>query len=168
MAAVPARTFSRSIEDLCRYDIRLLWLLQGYPPPDHTTLWRFKERMSGNLAHLLQTLNRQLFQAGFLSDEYVFIDGTKIEAASGRYTFVWKKATLKYLERLLGQLPDLWELAEEQVGSDEVSVSMENPICGEERNSYSKTDPDVTFMRMKDDYMRNRHLPLSGRTNAFL
>ncbi|MCG5105424.1 IS5/IS1182 family transposase, partial [Oceanobacillus sp. APA_J-5(13-2)] len=24
-----------------------------------------------------------------------------------------------------------------------------------DRNSYSKTDPDATFMRMKDDYMKN-------------
>lgn len=26
------------------------------------------------------------------------------------------------------------------------------------RNSYSKTDPDATFMRMKEDYMRNGQL----------
>jgi hypothetical protein len=31
-------------------------------------------------------------------------------------------------------------------------------ICGEERNSYSKTDPDATFMRMKKDYMGNDQL----------
>ena len=29
---------------------------------------------------------------------------------------------------------------------------------GETRNSYSKTDPDATFMRMKDDHMRNGQL----------
>lgn len=29
--------------------------------------------------------------------------------------------------------------------------------CGE-RNSYSKTDPDATFMRMKEDYMQNGQL----------
>ena len=29
---------------------------------------------------------------------------------------------------------------------------------GESRNSYSKTDPDATFMRMKDDHMRNGQL----------
>lgn len=28
----------------------------------------------------------------------------------------------------------------------------------QERNSYSKTDPDATFMRMKDDHMMNGHL----------
>ena len=31
-------------------------------------------------------------------------------------------------------------------------------ICGEERNSYSKTDHDATFMRMKRDYMGNDQL----------
>lgn len=28
-------------------------------------------------------------------------------------------------------------------------------ICGENRNSYSKTDQDATFMRLKTDYMGN-------------
>lgn len=31
-------------------------------------------------------------------------------------------------------------------------------ILGEGRNSYSKTDPDATFMHMKDDHMRNGQL----------
>ncbi len=31
-------------------------------------------------------------------------------------------------------------------------------ICGEDRNSYSKTDHDATFMRMKKDYMGNDQL----------
>ena len=31
-------------------------------------------------------------------------------------------------------------------------------IIGKDRNSYSKTDPDATFMRMKDDHMRNGQL----------
>ena len=31
-------------------------------------------------------------------------------------------------------------------------------IMGADRNSYSKTDPDATFIRMKDDHMRNGQL----------
>ena len=43
----------------------------------------------------------------------------------------------------------------------------------EDRNSYSKTDPDATFMRMKDDHMRNGQLKPSynkqiGTENQFL
>ena len=31
-------------------------------------------------------------------------------------------------------------------------------FAGENRNSYSKTDTDATFMHMKDDHMRNGQL----------
>ena len=31
-------------------------------------------------------------------------------------------------------------------------------IMGQGRNSYAKTDTDATFMRMKEDYMRNGQL----------
>lgn len=31
-------------------------------------------------------------------------------------------------------------------------------IMGENRNSYSKTDYDATFMRMKEDHMKNGQL----------
>ena len=31
-------------------------------------------------------------------------------------------------------------------------------ICGKDRNSFSKTDPDATFMRMKRDHMKNDQL----------
>ena len=34
-------------------------------------------------------------------------------------------------------------------------VQQKKAICGENHNSYSKTDTDATFMHMKDDHMRN-------------
>ena len=42
---------------------------------------------------------------------------------------------------------DRWEKYEAQLN-----------CMGKDRNSYSKTDPDATFMRMKDDHMRNGQL----------
>ena len=36
--------------------------------------------------------------------------------------------------------------------------------CGEERNSYSKTDHDATFMRLKRDYMGNDQLTAPNHT----
>ena len=39
---------------------------------------------------------------------------------------------------------------------EEYEKSLE--IMGPSRNSYSKTDPDATFMRMKEDHMRNGQL----------
>ena len=37
-------------------------------------------------------------------------------------------------------------------------------VCGE-RNSYSKTDPDATFMRMKEDAMQNGQLKPAARSS---
>ncbi len=38
------------------------------------------------------------------------------------------------------------------------SYAYQIETCGEERNSYSKTDHDATFMRLKRDYMGNDQL----------
>ncbi len=38
------------------------------------------------------------------------------------------------------------------------SYEEKKAILGEKRNSYSKTDPDATFMHMKDDHMKNGQL----------
>ncbi len=42
-----------------------------------------------------------LFSYGLFSKhETVFIDGTKLESAAGRYTFVWRKLTEKHLAKV--------------------------------------------------------------------
>ena len=46
------------------------------------------------------------FDMGEISGETIFIDGTKIEAAANKYTFVWKKAVTKNQAKLLIKLYD--------------------------------------------------------------
>ena len=66
-------------------------------------------------------------------------------------TFVSGKGKRKTEEQreweTLHHLCQQWKKYEEQLA-----------IMGEERNSYSKTDTDATFMRMKEDHMRNGQL----------
>ena len=57
-----------------------------------------------------------------------------------------KSEAQKQWERL-AELCGKWEKYEEQL-----------EIMGTERNSYSRTDPDATFMRLKEDHMRNGQL----------
>ncbi len=104
-------------------------------------------------------MSQFLYQLGELSGETIFIDGTKIEACANKYTFVWKKAVSKNLGKLLEKLAVFVELCEETY---EIKVVYQNQvkmkhICGT-RNSYSKTDHDATFMRMKEDAMGNGQL----------
>ena len=84
-----------------------------------------------------------------------------------------------YLELVLSRLKDMWNLDEakfvhgtghrksfQQKAYENLKTYLEKlkeyeekiHICGEERNSYSKTDHSATFMRIKKDYMGNDQL----------
>lgn len=42
-----------------------------------------------------------LLSLGEISGRHLFVDGTKIESCAGRYTFVWKNAVTKHLQKLM-------------------------------------------------------------------
>ena len=88
---------SQKIEESCRRDINFMWLLQGQKAPDHNTIARFRKgRLSGIVEGLF---NQKLGELGEIQYENIFIDGTKIEAYANKYSFVWKKTTLKNEQR---------------------------------------------------------------------
>ncbi|MDY2628308.1 MAG: IS1182 family transposase [Lachnospiraceae bacterium] len=206
------RYSSREIESSCRRDINFMFLLEGAPVPDHATIARFRSLHFAQCSEkLLAEITNILYEIGEISGKDLFIDGTKIEAASNKYTFVWKKAVTKNMEKLLQKMADLVASCEEKYGirviydgkvrmrhmkrlrkklyalkekegiefvhgtgkrKSELQKSMETleeyldrlkkytqqvHICGS-RNSYSKTDHDATFMRMKEDAMGNGQL----------
>ena len=203
---------SRSMELNCKRDINFMFLLEGAPVPDHATFARFRGIHFAPCARrILAEMSNALFDLGEISGETVFIDGTKIEAAANKYTFVWKKAVTKNQTKLLIKLADFVAECEQLydlkiVYGDTVKMKhvkklrkklyalrqSENVvfvhgigkrktplqksietledylsrlkkynhqihICGG-RNSYSKTDHDATFMRMKEDAMGNGQL----------
>lgn len=203
---------SRAIERACRRDIHFLYLLNGKKAPDHTTINRFrKKRFAPVSKKLLAQFGDYLEGLGEVSREQLFVDGTKIESAANKYTFVWKKSVLKNREKLRAKASELVEKIEITYGvhirnGKELKLSLlkrcrrrlkqlqrregirfvhgsgkrkdklqryieelstyisrlkkytrQLHIMGE-RNSYSKTDPDATFMRLKEDAMLNGQL----------
>lgn len=203
---------SRSMELNCKRDINFMFLLEGAPVPDHATFARFRSIHFAPCAkRILAEMSNALFDLGEISGETVFIDGTKIEAAANKYTFVWKKAVTKNQTKLLIKLAGFVAQCEQLYGLKIVygdTIKMKHVkklrkklyalrqsenvvfvhgigkrktplqksietleeylsqlkkynhqihICGG-RNSYSKTDHDATFMRMKEDAMGNGQL----------
>ena len=184
---------SRGWEEACRYRVDFMWLLEEENTPDHATFARFRKRCAKEIEDLFYQYTRLLEKQGETDHETVFIDGTKLESAAGRYTFVWRKSVEKQLAKVkqkvqaaisaysfgeleaylaqaagnidfvhgsgkrksaeqkewekLDELRRRWAEYEEKLG-----------VMGEGRNSYSKTDTDATFMRMKEDHMRNGQL----------
>ena len=99
---------SREIEKACRRDINFMYLLEGAPAPDHATIARFMSlHFSACSRSYLAEVTSLLYELGEISGKTVFIDGTKIEAYANKYTFVWKRATLKNQKNYLKRSPFL-------------------------------------------------------------
>ena len=82
---------SREIETACRRDINFMFLLEGMPAPDHSTIARFISlHLSACSKTLLSDMTSILHDLGEISGKTLFIDGTKIESCANKYTFVWK------------------------------------------------------------------------------
>lgn len=213
---------SRNIERACKENVNFMYLLEGHKAPDHNTIARFRrDHLPDAVEDLLCQMVQLLMEHGEISFEQsaVFIDGTKIEANAGRYTFVWKtrvtKNQAKLGEKIATELPLLLEKAEVGIAMPEqITVqrlkklrkqlyarkeaqsvafvygkghrksglqkaietinswlerlkryNLDIHICGD-RNSYSKTDHDATFMHMKEDHMKNGQLKAGYNVNV--
>jgi hypothetical protein len=152
------------------------------------------------VVRLLQELN-------YVSLDVQYIDSTKIESASNKYTFVWRGSVEKNKAKLEQKIQSVLQDIDNQIKEDSKTINKEElpqtidsktlkeklsvlncrlkepckssqkqlaklqeehlprlekyetqlEILGE-RNSYSKTDTDATFMRMKEDHMKNGQL----------
>jgi transposase len=200
---------SRRMEVAVKENIHFMWL-SGMAKPDHHTLNRFRsERLRNILREVFSQIVLLLVDTGHVNLKEVYTDGTKIQSAANRYTFVWGRAINTSKERIKQQLRELWsytqKLAQEEEGDDtppdfdkidpkEVKATIEKINTSlkdrgdvdpkikaklsyakkhwpsklrqyarqqkllKGRNSYSKTDTGATFMRMKEDHMRNGEL----------
>ena len=88
-----------------------MWLLSGQKAPDHSTVARFRTGFLADACEdLFYQMVRRLEDAGELSKETVFIDGTKLEACGNKYTFVWKKSVGKWEEKMFQKIQESIQL----------------------------------------------------------
>ena len=242
---------SRKIAKALRENLYFMWL-SGNQQPDFRTLNRFRSEVVKNVIEdIFTSVLELLVDEGYVKLEHYFLDGTKLEANANKYSWVWRKNTQRYKQKLQEKVKELIvqieqvnaaENAEygerdlEEMGPDEPLDSrkleekiqelnqrlkaqqdktqepqskadkpdepaqpegqppqakkkkrgrrgksglqkaqdalkkleedclprqkkyedQEKKLAG--RNSYSKTDVDATFMRMKDDHMKNGQL----------
>lgn len=206
----------REIEKLCKTDIRFMWLLQDNPAPSHMTIDNFmKNHLVNCIDNILSEINSYIFEQEQVDLSHIYIDGTKIIANANKYSWVWKKSSVKNRDKVFNQITQLLNEINkvtsmqgikfesrteyaieymEQITEQYVKLACIKPecivrgkghrktpeqrnydklveyteklkkyskhinTCSEGRNSYSKTDRDATFFRMKRDYMGNDQL----------
>lgn len=198
---------SRKIARQLKENIYYMWI-SGNNTPNFRTINDFRGKKLKGKIHLIFTeFVRLMAELGYVSLDIQYIDGTKIEAASNRYTFVWRSNTERYkgkleekIDAILKEIDNTIAKDDEESKEDPGSPSISSEQLGEkikelntrlgeltrhqkkqvkklekehlprlrnyeqqldilgDRNSYSKTDTDATFMRMKDDHMGNGQL----------
>lgn len=196
---------SRRIAKALRENVHFMWL-SGMNRPDFRTINRFRgEILRRVMEPVFAMVLEMLMERGYVHFDECYVDGTKIEANAGRYSFVWKKAVKRYKARVQAKARELLDEAEEENAAEQAEygdrdleeVEGEAPSSQEieervrqleeqleqgsgskatrkavrtlrkdcvprlrgyeeqermlgGRNSCSKTDPEATFMRMKD------------------
>jgi transposase len=197
----------RKIEKALSENIHFMFI-SGNSIPGFRTINEFRGKiLKDKIKDLFAEVVKMLVELGYISLEVQYIDGTKIEAKSNKYTFVWRGSVEKYKEKLELKINTILSDIENSIQSDnqelnkeelskkinseelkeklsELNKKLKEPskklekelqklqnehlpklekyekdleILGD-RNSYSKTDPDATFMRMKEDHMMNGQL----------
>jgi transposase len=197
----------RRIAELLEQNIYFMWL-SGNSTPDFRTINNFRgKRLQGKIQKLFADIVKMMAELGYVSLDKQFVDGTIMESAANRYTFVWKKSIEKNKAKLEEKINKVISEIEQSIKSDKIELTKpveekkinrdllkekldelnlqrselnkeqhkalnkiekeqlpkldqyENQleILGE-RNSYSKTDPDATFMRTKEDILKNGEL----------
>lgn len=197
------RKIARQLEE----NIHYMWL-SGEATPNFRTINNFRShKLKGKIQDLFAQLVRLMNQMGYVSLDVQYVDGTKIEAASNRYTFVWRGSVEKNKEKLETKIDTVLKEIEVNICADESDHSedhlpekIDSTLLQQkieklnqhrdqlnkqqqkqvkqleedalprlekyeeqletlgDRNSYSKTDTDATFMRMKEDHMKNGQL----------
>lgn len=102
--AYSRKVFSgRKIQQMAEENIPMKWLI-GDPDvvPSYRTINRFRtDPQTTKLIALMYLQFRQsLIDNNLLSDEAIFIDGTKILADANKYSFVWRRSTEKFESKL--------------------------------------------------------------------
>lgn len=197
----------RKIEKALTENIHFMYI-SGNSTPGFRTINEFRGKiLKDKIKDLFAEVVKMLVELGYISLDVQYIDGTKIEAKSNKYTFVWRGSVEKYKEKLETKINTILSDIEANIKSDNQELNKEElpkKINSEElkerlsqinkklkeptkkqskelqklqeehlpklekyekdleilgnRNSYSKTDPDATFMRMKEDHMKNGQL----------
>lgn len=103
----------RKIEEAMKNDIRFIWL-SGDIHPSYKTISEFiKYQIGKNAETIFKELNDVIEAEDDIDVNTIYIDGTKIEANATKFSFVWKKATQKYQEKLMVKMSkDIVELDE--------------------------------------------------------
>ena len=194
------RSSLREIENLCKFDFRIIYLMKQEEPSHNAIKECINKYILPYQFEIFTMITKTIIDEFNLDISVQYLDGTKLEANANKYKFVWKPTT--YHEKLDIKIKEILEKMNIEFKSKNLVTSYQlnvlitdyvtkegiditnipsgrgkrltveqkncktayeyliklleyeekERICGENRNSYYKTDKDATAMVLKKDY----------------
>ena len=167
----------RKIEKALHENICFMWLAKG-AQPDYRTINYFRgKRLHDDIQAIFAQIVTMLVAMGHISLEVQYIDGTKIEAFSGRYSVVWKKSVERHKGNLEKKIQGLLhQIDDQQKEENQVNNEAHKPIDNEELlKMVGKINKSLTSTIKKDKEttkklkeLKNKHLPKLKEYNSQL
>lgn len=156
----------RKIEKALQENIYFMWL-SGNSTPDFRTINDFRgKRLKTQIHGLFAEVVKLLQELKLVSLDMQYIDGTKIESAANRYTFVWRKSTEKHKAKLEEKIRVVLQDIDSQIKTDaeetpsELPKNIDTALLKEklsELNTKLKQSPKAIAKQI--EALQNEHLP---------
>ncbi len=154
----------RKIERFARENVVAMWLTQE-AQPTYRTIARFV--VSDTIEMMLKSSFsefREYLRKNGLIDEAVFIDGTKILANANKYSFVWKKNTIRYDDLNRQKAKKLLKEIKESIVNidfaDDLTVDQLDEIC-------ARLEQRIEYLNEKSKRLRRSPLILRSRNDGW-
>lgn len=155
----------RKMESALTESIHFMWL-SGKQFPKHSCINDFRsKRLKKHINNLFTQVVLMLVDLGYVSLEVQYIDGTKIESASNRYTFVWRKSVERYKEQLENKIKGILKQIDQGIYEDNQAIDNNSKSIDSEElqqkikelNDRNKSKDKQNSKLIKD--LETKHLP---------
>ncbi len=99
---------SREIKRACDVNIEFMYLLNGFDSPSHSTINTFINNSNSKIDEIFLRVIDAIMDNENINLDNLYIDGTKIEAFSNKYTFVWRGRIMHGIYGLMGKINKIW------------------------------------------------------------
>lgn len=121
----------RKIEQMIQENVPMMWLTHGESICYRSiNAFRSNPEMKGVIETAMAYFSFLLIHYGLISEDTLFIDGTKIEADANKYSFVWRKAVEKHNARLVEKIKSLYQ----EIIAEEVNLVLDEESFDSSKN----------------------------------
>lgn len=150
---------SRSLENECKRNIELIWLLNGIRP-DHGTISLFLKENRKGFKQVMRTFTCLLKGWGLIDGELIAIDGTKIQAQNSKKNYVTPNGITKKMEYFEEKIEHYLQSLEETIEEDDLTQEATSSIKSKIEN-YKMKKEDLAVLKQKMDEEKKTQLTVT-------